>query len=116
MTMKYDPEKLTIEEMLQLGAQRVSVEVDTFQGHDWHKQIRQIKDKKRAHFPCFVVTKNSEEFPQKFAVRLFDGGQPTCLVVVKDSLKAVRRSIPNDCPHGFPRHKSDNKVVVETWM
>jgi len=104
---RYDPDELTQKQIYDLAARRVSVEVQGFKGKEWHKKVKK--------YAVFVISKNTSDFPGKFAVRLFDLNRPTCLVAVKNTLEEARESIPigYKC---FKRSKKDDPVIVETWM
>jgi len=102
------PERLTIEEAYELAKEHISVEVDSFRGCDYHHKVMTV--------PMFVITKNPRDYPGKHVVRLFDGNKPTCFIVVKRTYTEAKKSIPRCCSHCFRRTKTDDPVIVETWM
>ena len=104
---RYNPDELTREQLYGLVAQRISVEVQSFKGRDWHKKVKK--------YAIFVISRNTSDFPGKFAVRMFDLNRPTCLVAVKNTLEEARAAIPVGY-RGFKRSKKDDPVIVETWM
>lgn len=90
-----------------LADRRISVIVDSFHGVDWWKKCKK--------FPVFTVYYNPTDFPGKYVVRLFDGPQPTRLLVVTDTLKAVREAIP-PMFYRVPREPGDEPKMLETWL
>jgi hypothetical protein len=66
--------------------------------------------------PIIAVYDNPTDYPGKYVARLWDiKNKPTNIVVVKDSLEAVRKAIPEGM-HRIGRHSTDDPVIVETWI
>lgn len=65
--------------------------------------------------PIFVVYDHPIDFPDKFAVRLFDGAQPTNIVLLADTLKAARAAVPGHFLR-VTRQASDEPHIVETYI
>lgn len=72
--------------------------------------------------PLFVVRRNTQEFGEKYVVRMqvMKKGPPAALVVrdeyaLADSLDGVRKNMPDSC-EVLARMPSDDAVVVETWL
>lgn len=90
-----------------LKDRRISVIIDNFHGVNWHEKCKD--------FPLFAVYYDTKDYPGKYCARLFDGQQPTRLLVVKDTLDAVRSAIP---PWFWrvPRKATDDQKILETWL
>lgn len=65
--------------------------------------------------PMIVVCKDPADYPGKFVARLFRLGKPTVIAVVKDTLPEIRMTIPRNMVR-LPRHKTDDPVILETWI
>lgn len=91
----------------ELKDRRVSIIIDSFHGVNWWEQTKV--------FPLFAVYFNSRDFPGKFAVRLFDGQQPTRLVTVNNTIEAARGTIP-PLFYCVARSEKDEPHIVETWI
>lgn len=104
----YSP-KLKYDSKMQkmLNDSSVSVIVANFDGVDWHKQLE--------GYPSFVVYRYPRDFKDKYVVRLFNSGKPTRLITLSDSLDDARKTIPLNYIK-FERSRTDDKVIVETWL
>ena len=103
----YRPGELNETAKRMLKDRSVSVIVDNFHGVNWWEQTKV--------FPCFTVYEKPTDFPDKFAVRLFDGDKPTRLLCIKNTLSQARAAIPK----GFlrvTRSEKDDPKIVETWL
>lgn len=100
-------EKFTSEQMRRLQDPSVNVIVDNFHGVNWWKKTKV--------FPIFTIYHNPKDFPEKYAVRLFDGKAPTRLLSVKDTLEEARKTIPPLFKQ-VGRSPTDDPIIVETWL
>lgn len=70
-------------------------------------------------FPSFVVTHNTEDYGDKYVVRLHrvtkEGVKPSEEHAVAISLDGARKNIP-DGLYRAPRMPADAKVIVESWF
>lgn len=90
-----------------LKDQRVSVILENFHGVNWWEKCKT--------FPLFTVYYDTLDYPGKYCARLFDGQQPTRLLVVADTLEAVRKAIPPQFWR-VPREATDDPKILETWL
>lgn len=66
--------------------------------------------------PIIAVYKNPKDYPGKYTARLWDiSNKPTQYVVVRDSLKEIRMTIPG-CMTRLGPCSMDDPVIVETWI
>lgn len=65
--------------------------------------------------PIWVVYKNPLDFPDKFVARLFQLDVPTDVVLVENSLEALRAQLPQGLVC-FEREPEDDPVIFETWL
>lgn len=85
----------------------ISVIVDNFHGVNWWEKCKV--------FPLFTVYYDTKDYPGKYVARLFDGQQPTRLLVVTDTLEAVREAIP-PMFYRVPREPGDEPKILEAWL
>lgn len=85
-----------------------TVEVNSFEQVDIEQMI----------FPLVVVYNGPADYPGKYVARLFDCNVPTNTVIVKDTLKEVRKDIMKNFPYmiRIKRSAEELKCIVETWM
>lgn len=64
-----------------------------------------------------VIYDKPLDFPDKFAIRIFDRDKPTNIVVLKDSLKECYEECVDGGFHArIPRSENDNPHIVESWI
>lgn len=66
--------------------------------------------------PIIAVYKNPKDYPDKYIARLWNiNNKPTKFIIVKDTLQAIRKSLPAHLTRLPPDHR-DDPVIVETWI
>lgn len=74
-------------------------------------------DMSNLSFPNIAVFYNPKDFPKQFVARVFDGGKPTNVVMVKDTLEEIVKDIRKNTSFVFiPRDSMDHPSVVGIWM
>ena len=74
-------------------------------------------DMRGLFMPVIAVYEHPEDFPDKYVARVFDVGQPTDTVVIKDSLLDIQRDIgENTCRIFVPRGAEDVRSPVGVWV
>lgn len=70
---------------------------------------------KSCKLPVIVIYCRPSDYPEHFVARVWDLNQPTPLIMLSKSLEGLRRKLPVQM---IPvhRHKSDDPVIVETWI
>lgn len=80
--------------------------IETFRGIDLRSSYK---------FPMITIFAKPADFPGHYVARLIDLQQPTSLVVLRDSLEAIRETIPFGW-YCMNRDPQDHPAVVETWF
>lgn len=63
----------------------------------------------------WVVYDHPKDFPDAFVARRFRDAQPTAEYFTAPDLQQLRGMLPKGLTR-FPRHPSDDPVIVEMWM
>ena len=80
------------------------------------KSIREI-DLNIFHFPQIAIYNKPEDYPDKSVARVFDGGQPTNVVMVADDPETLRADIRKYTNLvWFTRGKEDVPVLVGVYL
>lgn len=80
--------------------------------------ITQIYRSMRDRLPMWTIYRNPVDYPDKYVARMFvtlPKGTPTNLVIVADSLDAVRAELPAGLVC-IKRDEDDPLQIVETWI
>lgn len=80
--------------------------IETFRGIDLRSKYT---------FPMITIFVKPDDFPGQYVARLVDLQQPTSLVALRDSLEAIRETIPLGW-YCMGREPQDHPAVVETWF
>lgn len=65
--------------------------------------------------PIITIYKNTSDFPNRFAARLFNFSEPQSYIAIKDTLEDARNTIPLNMVR-LGRHDNDDPHIVEVWI
>lgn len=82
-----------------------SVLLSTFMGFDF----------KMFDIPFITVYYNPSDYPNKYVARVFDLNTPTEFIIVKDTIREIRKSIPSRFIR-LNRYQNDDPAIVEVWV
>ena len=79
------------------------------------KNFRKLNMKDIVTVPIITVYNGPKDYPDKFVARLWDIDKPTQYIITKDSMEEIRMAIPYGMTKLEP-FKTDDPIIVETWM
>ena len=65
--------------------------------------------------PIICIFSNPKDYRGMFVARLFDTDKPTEYIIMRVSLDAIRKEIP-DRFTSIPKSADDDSALVETWI
>lgn len=89
------------------------------EGRNMDKRVDSIKEVNLNDYemPMIVVYDHHEEYPEAYSARVFENGEPTETVIVKDDVDEIQQDIrENTDMMFFPRSLEDKPYIVGVWM
>lgn len=83
------------------------------------KKVDSIKevDLSGLEMPMIVVYDHPTDYPDNYVARVFEVGNPTNAVIVKDDVDEIQQDIrENTDMMFFPRESEDKPCIVGVWM
>lgn len=83
------------------------------------KKVDSIKEVDLSGFemPMIVVYDHPTDYPDNYVARVFEVGNPTNTVIVKDNVDEIQEDIrKNTYMIFFPRDAADKPCIVGVWM
>lgn len=68
-----------------------------------------------AGVPIIAVYNSPSDYPGKYVARVWDINKPTKVIVIRDSLEEIRKTIPSYMKR-LGACNMDDPVIVETWL
>ena len=68
-----------------------------------------------AGVPIIAVYNSPSGYPGKYVARVWDINKPTKVIVIRDSLEEIRKTIPSYMKR-LAACNMDDPVIVETWL
>lgn len=68
--------------------------------------------------PVICVYRSPADYPDKCVARIFDGTNPTNIVIIRETVEEIREDIAKNFPDKIPfaRCREDCKCIVESWI
>lgn len=68
--------------------------------------------------PIIVIYENPSDYKGYYVARIWDLDKPTDTIMLKKKLSQIREDIKKNLPNmvRLPKAKSDDPVIVETWI
>lgn len=89
------------------------------EGRKMDKRVDSIKEVNLNDYemPMIVVYDHPKDYPDNYVARVFDVGNPTNAVIVKDDVDEIQQDIrENTDMIFFPRDAKDAPHIVGVWM
>lgn len=83
------------------------------------KEIKTLKDIDftSLKLPAVAIYDSPSDYPGKIVARLWDKGEPTETILIKDNIDDMREDINQaGLTCHIPRGKSDDPCIVECWI
>jgi hypothetical protein len=69
-----------------------------------------------ARLSIWTIYDHPADYPESFVARRWEGDQPTTDIIVAPSLSVIRCAMERRNLHWLARHKSDDPVILESWL
>jgi hypothetical protein len=70
---------------------------------------------KELRMPIICIYFSPSDYKEMYVARVFDVDQPLPLIMMRNSLEALRKEIPEQF-NVIPRSPNDDNTIVESWM